>query len=77
MYITASSATDIYYLIRKHLRNAEQSKNIMSKLYQLFGVLDVTAKDCHDALVSEVKVDGAQAYAYMGVIGRNAEWRQW
>lgn len=55
MYITASSATDIYYLIRKHLHNAEQSKNTMSKLYQLFGVLDVTAKDCHDALVSEVK----------------------
>lgn len=55
MYITASSATDIYYLIRKHLHNTEQSKNTMSKLYQLFGVLDVTAKDCQDALVSDMK----------------------
>ncbi len=46
MYITASSATDVYYLIRKHLHNTEQSKNTLSKLYQLFGILDVTAKDC-------------------------------
>ena len=55
MYITASSATDIYYLVRKRLHNTEQSKNTMSKLYQLFGILDVTAKDCQDALVSDVK----------------------
>lgn len=55
MYITASSATDIYYLVRKHLHNTEKSKNTMSKLYQLFGILDVTAKDCQDALVSDMK----------------------
>lgn len=55
MYITASSATDIYYLIRKHLHNTEQAKSTMSKLYQLFGILDVTAKDCHDALLSDMK----------------------
>lgn len=55
MYITPSSATDVYYLIRKHLHNTEQSKNTLSKLYQLFGILDVTAKDCQDALVSDVK----------------------
>lgn len=54
MYITASSATDIYYLIRKHLHNTEQDKSTMSKLYQLFGVLDVTAKDCQDALLSDM-----------------------
>ena len=55
MYITAGSATDIYYLIRKYLHNAEQSKNTMSKLYQLFGILDVTAKDCQDALLLDMK----------------------
>lgn len=55
MYITASSAADIYYLIRKHLHNTEQSNNTMSKLYQLFGILDVTAKDCQDALASDMK----------------------
>ena len=55
MYITASSVTDIYYLIRKHLHNTEQAKSTMSKLYQLFGILDVTAKDCQDALLSDMK----------------------
>ena len=55
MYITAGSATDIYYLIRRYLHNAEQSKNTMSKLYQLFGILDVTANDCQDALLLDMK----------------------
>ena len=33
MYITASSATDIYYLIRKYLHNTEAAKTIMGKLF--------------------------------------------
>ena len=48
MYITASSATDIYYLIRKHLHNIEAAKMIMGKLYSLTGILEVTADDCMD-----------------------------
>ena len=52
MYITASSATDIYYLIRKHLHNIEAAKMIMGKLYSLTGILEVTADDCRDALAS-------------------------
>ena len=55
MYITASSATDIYYLIRKHLHNADQAKNVMSKLYELFYILDVASEDCQEALLSKVK----------------------
>lgn len=55
MYITASSATDIYYLIRKHLHDTDHSKNTMSKLYELFHILDVTSGDCHAALTSGVK----------------------
>ncbi len=45
MYITASSATDIYYIVRKHLHGEEQAKNTMSKLYELFCILDVTSSD--------------------------------
>lgn len=55
MYITASSATDIYYLVRKHLHSTEQSKLIMSKLYELFNILDVTSSDCIDALSGNMK----------------------
>lgn len=52
MYITASSATDIYYLIRKHLHSSETARTVMEKLYSLTGILDVTANDCIDALAS-------------------------
>ncbi len=55
MYITAGSVTDIYYLVRKHLHNMEHAKNAMFKLYQLFGILDVTADDCQNALLSDIK----------------------
>ena len=54
MYITASSATDIYYLIRKHLHNIEAAKMIMGKLYSLTGLLELTADDCLYALASSI-----------------------
>lgn len=54
MYITASSATDIYYLVRKHLHNTEAAKQVMSKLYSLMGILEVTGNDCVEALASSI-----------------------
>ena len=54
MNITASSATDIYYLVRKQLHNTEMAKQIMGKLYSLSGILDVTESDCVEALASSV-----------------------
>ena len=54
MYITTSSATDIYYLVRKHLHNAETARQVMSKLYSLVGILEVKQEDCIDALASPI-----------------------
>ena len=54
LYITASSATDIYYLLRKYIKDTAQSKQIMSKLYSLIGILDVTAANCVEALASTI-----------------------
>lgn len=54
MYITASSAADIYYLVRKYLHNTESSKQIMKKLYSLIGILEVREKDCIEALESKI-----------------------
>lgn len=54
MYITTNSATDIYYLVRKYLHSTGQAKSIMAKLYELFHILDVTASDCQEALLSEM-----------------------
>ena len=55
LYITASSATDIYYLIRKHLHNAKTAKQIMGKLYSLMNILEVTGTDCVEAFASQIK----------------------
>ncbi|MBQ3545686.1 MAG: PIN domain-containing protein [Lachnospiraceae bacterium] len=54
MYITASSAADIYYLVRKYLHNTESSKQIMKKLYSLIGILEVREEDCIEALESKI-----------------------
>ena len=54
MYITASSSTDIYYLVRKYLHSREQAKSVMSKLYELFYILDVTSSECKEALLSDM-----------------------
>ncbi|MBD5474248.1 MAG: PIN domain-containing protein [Lachnospiraceae bacterium] len=54
VYITASSATDIYYLVRKYLHSTEQAKQVMGKLFSLMGILTVTEDECVDALASAV-----------------------
>lgn len=54
MYITASSAADIYYLVRKHLHSADSAKQVMGKLYSLVGILSVSGAECVDALASPV-----------------------
>lgn len=54
LYITAASATDIYYLLRKFIKDTAQSKQIMGKLYSLIGILDVTAANCVEALASPI-----------------------
>lgn len=54
MYITASSATDIYYLVRRYLHSAETAKQIMGKLYSLTRILEVTENDCMEALASQI-----------------------
>lgn len=54
MYITASLATDIYYLLRKYLHSADQAQQVMEKLYSLIGILTVSGAECIDALASSV-----------------------
>lgn len=54
IYITASCATDIYYLVRKYLHSTEQAKQVMKRLYSLIGILPVTGDECVDALMSSV-----------------------
>jgi len=47
--ITASTFTDIYYLLRKHLQDKEQTKRTLLDLLSVISVLDVNGKDCEEA----------------------------
>jgi len=47
--VTASSVTDIYYILSKELRSAEQAKQAVLKIITLLDVLDVTGTDCERA----------------------------
>ncbi len=73
MYITASSATDIYYLLRKHLHSTETAKQVMSKMYSLMGILEVTGADCIEALASPIN-DYEDAIVEKVAAGKNIDY---
>ncbi len=56
-FITAKEVTDIHYFIRKNFRghyNADrQARQVISKLFSLFGILDTSATDYKKAVLSE------------------------
>lgn len=54
-YITATSATDIYYLIRKHQKSEVTARESLSVIARSVGILDVLGADCITALYSEMK----------------------
>jgi predicted nucleic acid-binding protein len=49
-HITASSITDIYYLLHKHLHDKKRCKQEISKIIKVFNILDITGSDCKKAL---------------------------
>ena len=53
-YITAKSATDIYYLTHRQTHNDKRTRKILSDLFTLFCPLDTTGIDCQKALLSEI-----------------------
>ncbi|MDR0501392.1 MAG: PIN domain-containing protein [Coriobacteriales bacterium] len=52
--VTASSITDIYYILNKALHSAEQAKQNVQKIVTLLDVLDVNGSDCEKAIYSPV-----------------------
>ncbi|GHU75428.1 DNA-binding protein [Clostridia bacterium] len=45
-HVTATSVTDIYYLLRRHLKDRNNTREAVRKIIMLLPVLDVTASDC-------------------------------
>ena len=52
--ITAKAATDIYYLTHRHTHSDKASREVLSKLFVLFEVLDSAGIDCRRAIPSPV-----------------------
>jgi predicted nucleic acid-binding protein len=48
-YITASSFTDMYYLINKSIRYPRSTKEILLSLIEIVKILDVFGEDCEKA----------------------------
>ena len=53
-FITAKSATDIYYLTHRSTHSDSATRKIMAKLFILFEPLDTAGLDCRKAILSEM-----------------------
>lgn len=53
-YITAKSTTDIYYLTHRLTHSDKSSREVLSKLFTLFEVIDTAGIDCQRAIPSTV-----------------------
>ena len=52
--ISAKAATDIYYLMHRHTHSDKASRDVLSKLFSLFEVVDTAGIDCRRAIPSQV-----------------------
>lgn len=53
-FITAKSATDIYYLMHRFFHDDKITRKALSDLFILFSVVDTAALDCRLAILSSV-----------------------
>lgn len=53
-FITANSATDLFYIANKEYHDKEKTKALMNNLFAVFHICDVTASDCLTALKSDM-----------------------
>ena len=62
-FITAKSATDIYYLTHRITHSDTDTRKIISNLFTLFNPLDTLGLDCRKAISSEISdyEDGVMA----------------
>jgi len=54
-YVSASSMTDIYYIVRKKLHNEIEARNVLKTIIDCFDIADTTAEDCENAISSEMR----------------------
>jgi predicted nucleic acid-binding protein len=47
--ITASTASDIYYISKKHIKDNKKNMLVLEKLFNMLDIITVTKKDCLQA----------------------------
>lgn len=53
-FLTAKSATDIYYLLHRHTHSDQESRRVLNTLFNLFELLDTAGMDCRRAISSDI-----------------------
>lgn len=53
-YISANSLTDIYYLMRKYIKDEQKTRDTISRLLNFFSVIDIKDQD----IVQALNIDG-------------------
>jgi len=53
-FLTAKSATDIYYLTHRYTHSDKETRIVLNKLFGLFELLDTAGMDCRRAVSSDI-----------------------
>lgn len=53
-FVSASAATDIFYLLRRELKDRQKAKDILETLFQLIGFADALGEDVYAAIASNM-----------------------
>lgn len=55
LFITSNSFTDIHYLLFKGIHDEKKTRRLLTKMFEIFSILDVTSLDCLNAMESKMK----------------------
>ena len=79
-YITASSLTDLFYIIKKHLHSTEKTYDVLGQILNIVKILPVTTEDVNKAFLRREKdfEDTLQATCALtnkceGIVTRNVK----
>lgn len=53
-FLTAKSATDIYYLTHRYTHSDKDTRAVLNTLFQLFELVDTMGMDCRRAISSDI-----------------------
>ncbi len=79
-FVSASSVTDIFYIIHRTLHNTELTYKAIDSLLNIVGILDVTAENVYSAFAKHTKdfedcllAECAKSNKCVGIVTRNSK----